>query len=184
MGNLYVVRHGETDFNIQGRFTGSRDVSLNSTGMNQAKLVAEKLQGRKVDLIIASTLKRALQTANIIASCIDKPVITMSEFVERCAGVYEGLTREEVQKKYPELWSQNITRVYDRAPDGGESMREVRERVSRGLNYICRTYSRQDIVLVTHGYVSKEIHRYFSKLSEEEFFAYTMKNCEVAEYLI
>lgn len=79
MGKLYVVRHGEINFNVQGRYAGSTDVDLNEMGKNQAKIIREHLI---------------------------KPIVVLDEFVERNLGVYEGLTRDEVSKKfpYPQKW--------------------------------------------------------------------------------
>ena len=184
MGKLFVVRHGETDFNVQGRYAGSTDVELNDSGVFQAKVIAENINAHQVDIIISSTLKRAHQTALIIQENICKPLVLMDEFVERAVGVYEGLTRDEVRQKYPELWSQNVLGQFDCTLHNGESMKQVRERVHRGLQHIKDAYGNQVVVLVTHGYVSREIYGHFNKVSEEEFSKYALGNCQIAEYNI
>ncbi|MBH1940900.1 histidine phosphatase family protein [Mobilitalea sibirica] len=182
MSKLYVVRHGETDFNIQGKYAGSTDVELNEIGENQAKVLAETFVDKPINIIMSSTLKRAMRTATIIAERIGKEVVALGDFVERNVGLYEGLTREEVSLRYPDLWNQNVLRLYDCNLHKGESMRQVRERVYKGLEYIKDTYKGCNIILVTHGYVSREIYGYFNKLSEEKFNRYVLNNCQVAEY--
>jgi probable phosphoglycerate mutase len=182
MGKLFVVRHGETDFNVQGRYAGSTDIELNDNGVCQAKVIAKNLNLHQLDIIIASPLKRAHKTALIIQENIKKPLVLLDEFVERSVGVYEGLTRDEVRQNYPELWNQNVLSKFDCTLHQGESMRQVRERVNRGLQQIRDTYGNSSVVLVTHGYVSREIYRYFNNVPDEEFNKYSLGNCQVAEY--
>jgi probable phosphoglycerate mutase len=182
MGKLYIVRHGETDFNVQGRYAGSTDVELNDNGLQQAKLLAENLSEHLIDIIISSTLKRAHKTALIIQGHLHKPLVLLDEFVERSVGVYEGMTRDEVREKYPELWNQNVIGQFDCTLHEGESMRQVRERVHKGLQRIKHICGNRNVVLVTHGYVSREIYGYFNNVSAEEFSKYALGNCQVTEY--
>ena len=101
---LYVTRHGETDYNVQKRYTGSTDIPLNAKGIYQAEELANKLSDIKFDIIVSSPLLRAKQTAEIIQKSYDVPIDIINEFSEINVGVYEGLTREEAQMKYPEVW--------------------------------------------------------------------------------
>lgn len=184
MSKLYVVRHGETDFNVQGRYAGSTDVELNETGVTQARITAENLKQYSIDIIITSPLKRAMKTAEIIKECIRKPIVVIDDFAERSVGVYEGLTRDEAMNKYPDLWNQNVLRQFDCTLHEGESVKQVRNRVQKALCSIKDNYKGKNIVLVTHGYVSREIYGYFNEVTEEEFHKYALKNCQVAEYCI
>ncbi|MPM26541.1 2,3-bisphosphoglycerate-dependent phosphoglycerate mutase [bioreactor metagenome] len=178
MGKLIVVRHGETAFNVEGRYTGRVDVSLNIKGLEQARVTAAKLKDMSIDIIISSTLKRAKETAEIISRELQVPVIEMEEFVEKYVGVYEGLTREEAKTKYPQMWEAN-------APEGAETLEEVKERVYKGLNTIqCKYLHNKNVLLVTHGYVSKVINRYFDNSTNEEFAKYVLRNCDYHEYSI
>jgi probable phosphoglycerate mutase len=182
MGKLYVVRHGETDFNVQGRYAGSTDVELNDNGIQQAKTIAESLKTLSIDVIIASPLRRAHKTATIIQDQLQKPLILHEEFVERAVGIYEGLTRDEMRERYPDLWNQNVLGQFDCTIHQGESMRQVRERVRKGLLHIKNTYADQNVVLVIHGYVSREVYAQFNNVTAEEFGKYSLGNCQVAEY--
>lgn len=182
MGKLYVVRHGETDFNVQGRYAGSTDVDINEMGKNQAEIMATSFKDKQIDIIITSSMKRALTTASIIKEYLVKPIVVSNKFVERNLGVYEGLTRDEVSKKFPKLWNENVLKQFDNTFHKGESVRQVRERVQNGLSYIKNDHRNQNIILVTHGYISREIFGYFYNVSEEEFNKYILNNCQVAEY--
>lgn len=182
MGKLFVVRHGETDFNVQGRYAGSTDVELNDNGIQQARTLAESLKGYSIDTIIASPLKRAHRTAIMIQEYLDKPLVLREEFVERAVGVYEGLTHDEMRERYPGLWNQKALGQFDCTLHQGESMRQVRDRVRRGLLHIKDLYANQSVILVTHGYVSREIYAQFNNVSAEEFWKYSLGNCQIAEY--
>lgn len=177
MGKLIVVRHGETNYNVEGRYTGRTDIGLNERGYEQAKILAQKFKNTSIDIIICSTLRRAKETASIINDELQLPVIEMDELVEKCVGVYEGLTREEAKNKYPKMWEMN-------APEGAETLEAVEERVYNALNTIRCSYRNNNVLIVTHGYVSKIINKYFNNSSESDFLKHVLKNCEYDEYSI
>jgi broad specificity phosphatase PhoE len=89
---LYVTRHGETNFNAQGRYAGSTDVPLNETGIKQARELAGRLSGMKFDVVVSSPMLRARQTADIVCAELGMEYIIYPQFAERNVGVYEGLT--------------------------------------------------------------------------------------------
>ncbi|KMY23566.1 probable phosphoglycerate mutase [Actinobaculum suis] len=100
-------RHGQTDYNFEGRIQGSSDIPLNATGLGQARLVAPHVASYKPARILASPLQRALVTAQQAAKLLDMRVETDKRFEERHYGLWEGLTREEIQANYPaesEIW--------------------------------------------------------------------------------
>ena len=180
---LYVVRHGETQFNVEKRYAGQTDVPLNERGIEQAKELAEKLAKESFDVIVTSPLQRARATAEQI--CVyhkDVPLMVMEEFREVCVGVYEGLTGAEAQEKYPELWARKCTRQLDDAPTGGETTRQVDSRVAKGLAILKDKYPEKRVLLVCHGFVSRVINRQLRGLSFEEMHEFSLGNCEVVEY--
>lgn len=182
---LYVVRHGETQFNVEKRYAGQTDVPLNERGIEQAKELAKKLAEEPFDLIVTSSLLRARMTAEQVAEYHkDIPLIVMDEFREVCVGVYEGLTREEVQDRYPELWARKCTRQLDDAPTGGETTRQVDSRVAKGLGVLKEKYPDKRILLVCHGFVSRTINRQMKGLSFEEMHEFSLGNCEVVTYQV
>ena len=182
MSEVLIVRHGETDYNVEKRYCGSSEVKLNNKGMEQARALSEKLREHDIDIIISSSMKRAIQTASIIADELNKSVITVNGIHERCVGVYEGLTKEEVQEKYPELWAKKCTRTYDAAPDNGETIKDVEERVFEAINKLREEYSGQKILIVTHGFISRVINKYFNKVEEDEFYNFAMENCDICKF--
>ena len=180
---LYVVRHGETQFNVERRYAGQTDVPLNERGIEQAKELVRKLEGEPFDIIVTSSLLRARMTAEQVAEYHKEiPFVVMEEFREVCVGVYEGLTREEVQVRYPELWVRNCTRQVDDAPTGGETTRQVDSRVAEGLAILKEKYPEKRVLLVCHGFVSRAINRQLKGLSFEEMHEFSLGNCEVVQY--
>ena len=181
---LYVVRHGKTDFNVEGRYAGSTDVPLNKTGISQAEELADKLKlsDMKFDVVISSPLLRARQTADIVCSALKNSYVIIEQFAERNVGVYEGLTQREAMKKYPELWRRQCTRQLDDAPTKGETIRQFDARIIDGLDILRRDYKNKRVLLIAHGFVSRAINRYCMNLSFDEMHSFLLDNCEVAEY--
>jgi len=95
---FYVLRHGQTDWNVQLRLQGSTDIPLNETGRLQARTAARFLEGQSITRILSSPLSRAHETATIVAETLGLPVETDARLIERSFGVFEGLTLEEVAR--------------------------------------------------------------------------------------
>jgi broad specificity phosphatase PhoE len=183
MAQLYVVRHGQTDWNVQNRYQGASDVVLNATGRQQANEVAERIQQNyTVDIVVSSPLRRARETADIIATVLNIDVCIMKQFTERNVGVYEGLTPVEAKSRYPEIWAQNITRHLNTAPIGGETILEVGSRILDGLNHIKMHYQSKNVVLVAHGYVARMINGILNRVSDDLFHSYRLENGEIAAH--
>ena len=179
---LYVVRHGESVFNTEGRYGGIIDTPLTPKGLEQAKQLAEKLNEIVFEVIITSSLTRARQTAEIIKEIFNIPLVVSDEFRERNLGVYGGLTTEEIMEKYPSLWERNCTRQWNDAPTNGETYQQFDERAVKALLNLEKEYSTQSVLLVTHGYVSRIINRHYKNLLFDEMHSFDLKNCEIAEY--
>jgi probable phosphoglycerate mutase len=179
--SLYVVRHGRTALNIDDRYLGALDPSLDEHGLLQASELAELLGGR-VDAVVCSPKRRAVQTAEVLASSWNVPLHIITEFSERDVGVYEGLTKNEARLAYPALWKQDITRQWDIGPTNGESIKAVVERVARGLHTLQDRFASHDIALVAHGFVAKVVRALLTNPSWEEFFKYSLKNGQVEHY--
>jgi len=183
MIKLYVIRHGETDFNKEGRYLGRSSVSLNSTGIVQARKLAQGVEELGIEVIYVSPSNRTLETANIINENKDYKIINNPAFVERAMGVYEGKTKEEAKKEFPNLYKQNITRVFDKAPLKGETIKEVEERVFKGLDEIKKQKEYSKVMIVTHAFIAKVINKYFNpNISEEDFFNSFLGNAEIVKY--
>jgi probable phosphoglycerate mutase len=134
--DFYIFRHGETDENLAGRWQGNGvDFPLNATGVSQAEILAKKICDLGIEIIYSSPLKRAQQTANIVASKLNIDVKIMPEFTEGCLGVCEGMLKSDISLKYPDLWG----KWYDDNIDmsvrwpGGESKQEMQDRMFKGI---------------------------------------------------
>ncbi len=122
---LYLVRHGETDWNAAGRWQGQTDVPLNPRGREQAREVGERLRGMGLAAIASSDLLRARVTAEIAAAELGLTVNHLDAALrERRFGCFEGLTREEVASRFPEAWARYLEDPGP-APPGGESRDEL-----------------------------------------------------------
>ena len=179
MARLMLMRHGETDYNRQGRYQGSVDIELNAAGIFQAEQAAKNLCGNEIDLIISSPLKRALATAEIAAAAIAVEVQILKQFSERSMGAFEGMSREEIDKQYPECGGWSVTHQFFAAPPNGESLFEFSFRIATGLDLLRSEYAGKNILLVCHGGVARSIHGILCKLSNEQVFGYNLQNCAI-----
>ncbi|WP_330400797.1 histidine phosphatase family protein [Lacrimispora amygdalina] len=152
MMNIYLIRHGQTDWNIQGRIQGSHDIPLNETGLMQAQMLAEGMESKPVKKIFSSTLKRALATAEALSSRQQAEIIPMPQLIEMEFGKWEGLTWEEIEEKYPKEYRHWVLNPSEAAPPGGESQDQIIKRCMEVLHIIVeQTGGREDIAVVSHG---------------------------------
>lgn len=180
---LYIARHGETDYNIQGRYLGRTDIPLNSAGIRQAKVLAKEVEDLPIDIVISSPLKRTMEMACIIAP--NKEIIKDDHFIERSIGVYEGLTKQEAKNKYPELYGRNITRIFNEAPPQGETIKQVQDRVFKGIDELKQKYQGENVLLVSHAFIAKVINKYFfPDISDEDFFNFVLPLASTKKFII
>jgi len=184
MKKLYILRHGETEFNAQNRYAGTLDIELSEKGIEQSRKAAATLAAIPIDIIYSSSKKRAYRTAQIINEHISKPLYKSGLLIERNLGVYEGLTRKEAKEKYPGLWERNV--LYDErsTEHGGESVLDVKKRAQKVMDEIVGKYPGKNILLVTHGYISRMINFVILNLSEDETNKFLLGNCEMVQYNI
>lgn len=176
---LLVVRHGETRFNAEHRYLGALDPDLNAKGIAQALDLHAALP-MHLDVLICSPLARARQTADLVCKGRGMEPIVDVAFRERHVGVFEGLTQDEARTRFPDLWARNITRVWDEAPIGGESIAAVVDRVTQALRRLAQDHADRTVALVAHGFVAKVI-RAASMADYSDFFAWQLPNGAVFE---
>ena len=138
---LGLLRHGQTDWNIDLRLQGSTDIPLNETGREQARIAAAHLNREDWDIIIASPLSRAKDTADIVAQELGMNVVIVPELIERSFGVAEGLDHASWRKLYE---SHQVI-------EGLESLEDLRTRTVHLLEIIANEYSGQRVLAVSHG---------------------------------
>jgi broad specificity phosphatase PhoE len=149
---IIIVRHGQTDWNLQGRCQGSTDLDLNPSGIEQAETLALALRQEKIHAIYSSHLKRALQTADRIRQYHRIAVIADEDLRELDHGHLEGLTFVEVRERYPEFIGRWRREPASLTVPGGESLAEVDQRIWQAMQRITRGHSRETIVVVTHNF--------------------------------
>ena len=148
---LWLVRHGQTDWNLEGRYQGHADPPLNAAGLAEAERAARAFTGMEVDAVITSDLQRAVQTAAAISKQVGVPYRTDTRLREVDLGDWEGCLFPEIQARYPEMVEARKREPIDFRPPGGESLREVAHRVWEVADEIAIRYPGKRVVLVSHG---------------------------------
>lgn len=143
---VWMVRHGQTDWNAQEKIQGLTDTELNDEGIRQAEQTAKQLSAQKVDIIVSSDLKRAQKTAEIIAKATGTKLVIDSQMRERNYGEVEGKHRDEWFVGMAEIEKQ-----YEGKPEGGESFKELEERMHKAFVSHRKEYAGKNIVFVSHG---------------------------------
>lgn len=157
MTKLYLIRHGETMWNMEKRTQGIRNIQLSELGKLQAKYLAKGLEKENIDVIYSSDLSRAYETAKIVGKYIDKPVQPLPEIREMNFGEWEGLTINEIKGKYQDIYSQWSTTPHIAKIPGAETLIQVQERAMKGVNNIIKENPGKNIVMVSHGTAIKTI---------------------------
>lgn len=157
---IIAVRHGETSWNVDARIQGQTDVGLNDNGRRQAQRVGRALAGERISAVYSSDLERAHETAQSIAQVAGIPVIPHEGLRERSFGMFEGKTFDEIHQTWPDQaqnWRKRIPEW--QPPEGGESLLELRARVTRTLEELASRHPGQQIVVVAHGGVLDALYR-------------------------
>ena len=148
---LILVRHGETALNAEHRYQGQIDAELSEVGRKQADRLANRFRDETIDTVIASDLRRAMQTAQAIAVPHDITVRVEPRLGEMAFGDWEGLTYDQIKSRWPdeiEAWFTNLLNV---APPGGETLEQVAARVRVFWDELVSVESEKTVVLVAHG---------------------------------
>ena len=175
---IYVIRHGQTDYNILNLYQGHIDIPLNQMGIKQAKEVAKKFKDIKIDYILMSPLVRARETAKYINEMIGGVSIIEEGIIERSFGDMEGHPNQE----YCNI---NMLLDYDKNYNiyHVEPIQTFFKRVFDCIDKIIEKYRNKNIVLVTHAGVAQAIECYFNG-STKDINKYTLKNGEIREYYL
>ena len=154
---IFIVRHGETDSNKAKKLMGCRiDESLNDEGIAQAHNLTKNLHEGDFDIIFTSTLKRAKQTAEIIADKIKVPIIERKEIVERDFGSLSGKGWDEMGKNETMSFREMDSNAnYNYRPYGGESVEDVKNRLRKIVNEVKKDFSDKKVLVVAHGGILK-----------------------------
>lgn len=180
----FIVRHGETNWNIEKRWQGHLDICLNDNGRQQALLVAKKLKSKNIELIISSDLIRCKETALIIAKELKINLIFDSNLRERNTGIAQGLTLEESEQKFGkdivEYWRSN----YKAKIPSGESLKELENRILNRFYYYKSEYAHKNVAIFTHGGPIRFIQKHIRNLPFSNVGQYHLKNGKMIELKI
>jgi broad specificity phosphatase PhoE len=168
MTHLLLIRHGETDWNVEGRWQGQADVPLNHRGQQQAIEIARSLCHCDIHAIYSSDLQRALQTAQLLARIKKisiQPDIRLREIHQ---GEWQGLLIDDIKTKYRHEFQQMRDNPFRAAPPGGESAMQVQQRVLSIMDDIVQEYPSATVAIVSHGFVIAVARTYYMKKSIEE----------------
>lgn len=154
---IYLLRHGETTWNIERRYQGALDSPLSAEGRDQSLRLREALRSVPVRAVYSSPLERALTTAEVIAQGFALPVIAVPDLAEIRVGEWEGLLVGEIEARYPEAAHHWYNTPHLARIPGGETIEELRARAVRATETIRRRHNGEHVMVVAHGGVNKTI---------------------------
>lgn len=171
MTKLLITRHGETEWNLEGRMQGQKDSKLTELGKRQARWLGERLNEEKIDIIISSSSGRAIATSQLIRGDRDIEIISNDNLREIDLGEWEGMLHKEIEKLWEEerrnFW--NFPHLYQ--PVGGETFSKFLDRVSGEVEQIISKYEGKNILIVAHAVVLKALITYFENKDLEDLWS-------------
>jgi len=174
---VYLLRHGETVGNVEGQYAGVTDTPLTEKGKSQAADAYLRFEHTKFDVVLSSPLSRALNTARVFS---DQKIIELDGLMEMNFGKFEGLTYQEIEKKFPEECKQWKETTKDYEFPGGESLRGFYNKVVQVYQDILKTYDVEKLLIVAHSGVIRSIIAHEISESFDHYWKYCIDNCKVA----
>jgi broad specificity phosphatase PhoE len=182
MTELILARHGETEWNVEEVFRGRIDIELDEKGVRQAELLAQYLRGVKIDAVYSSPLRRALNTAEVIARYHKLKVKIAPGLIDFDFGKWQGLRHQEVKRRYKKLYAQWLENPHlIRMPDG-ESLDEVRERALMVVDEVV-TKHEGTVVMVSHRVVNKVLICALLGLDNSHFWNIRQDTCGMTTFV-
>lgn len=181
MTRFYLVRHGQTLWNVERKYQGQSDVPLTKTGELQAEKVAKRLKDKDIDAIYASDLSRTINTAKEIAVYHDLSVKKDKDIRELSFGIWEGLTFDEIKKRWPkelEDWQKN---PFEKRPPKGETLTDLYKRTSNFMMRIAKNNPKSKVVVVTHAGPIRAILAQILNLKRDLFWKFKISNSSITE---
>lgn len=170
MLTIYLVRHGETQWNTENRLQGWKNSPLTEKGIRNAKLLGKRLSNIEFRAVYSSPSERTIQTAKYICSGKNIPIITDENLKEISYGEWEGQTKAEIEKnfkkEYFHYW--NAPHLYDHRPHKGEAINDLKKRVENVLNKILAENLSGNVLIVSHAATIKAILLYTLNIPTEK----------------
>ena len=188
MAKLVIVRHGQSQWNLENRFTGWIDIDLSPAGEEEALKAGEKLGNYKFDEAFTSDLIRAQRTLDIILKEINQKDIPVSKdkaLNERMYGDLQGMNKDECRKKFGDDQVKIWRRSYDTPPPNGESLKDTADRVLPYYKKYIEPELRKgkDILISAHGNSLRALIMYLEKMSSEEILRTEIPTGNPREYI-
>ncbi|WP_168118828.1 histidine phosphatase family protein [Paenibacillus sp. HB172176] len=158
---IYLVRHGQTEWNVEHRFQGHQDSPLTENGIIQAKWLGEALANERLHVICASSSPRAVMTAELIGEGRGLTVQACDAFMELGLGEWEGMNQEEAKELYPQPFDQFWNDPESFGVQGGESFAEAFDRARNALLQLAEEHAGKTVLIVTHTVIVKLLMAYF-----------------------
>ena len=176
MGHLYFVRHGQTLWNVENKICGATESPLTDNGRQQAQQTAEVIiaEGIHFDEIRYSPLSRARDTALIIADATGVPAVEEPRLFEQNFGKWEGTARDGAAFRAAKG---QLVQSFG----GGESMLRLCQRIYNLIDEL-KAMPEKTVLLVAHNGISRAVHSYFNDMTNDEYAAFGIKNCEIRRY--
>jgi broad specificity phosphatase PhoE len=181
MVEIILARHGDTEWNVAEVFRGRIDVELNETGVKQAELLAEYLGNLKIEAVYSSPLKRAIRTAEMVASYHQLDVEIAPGLIDFNYGKWQGLPHQEVKDKYKELYAEWIKTPHQVKMPAGESLGDVSKRAVDVVDKIVAEYE-GTVVLVSHRVVNKVLVCALLGLDNSHFWNIKQDTCGITTF--
>lgn len=177
MAHLYFTRHGQTVWNVENKICGSTDIALTKLGHEQARELGERIVKEKlpIDEILYSPLMRARDTALEIAEITGLPAREEARLIEQSFGKYEATARNGAE-------FQEMKKSFVNHFGGGETMLHLAQRIYNLLDELKAESEGKTYILVAHNGIARVVHSYFHDMTNEEYAAFGIRNCEIREY--
>jgi probable phosphoglycerate mutase len=170
---IYITRHGQTKWNVEGRMQGQLNSDLTEKGINQAKWLGEFMQEIEIDVIISSSSGRAYDTANLIRGNRDIKIIKSDNLREMYLGEWEGRIATEIRISDKEQQDNFWNSPHQYKPSSGESYEELKCRVNKELTNIITEFKNKTVLIVTHAITLKTILAYIKNLEIKDIWSGT-----------
>ena len=177
---IYLVRHGQTNDNVKNKMQGWRDTPLNDKGREQARHLIPFFQSANIDIIYASDLSRAYETATIIGQAINTRVFEDKHLREMYLGDWEGHSWQEIEAKYAYFLNKPENEKNALNIHQGESYTEFQKRCERSFKKLVKRHIGHDLMVVTHGGYIREVVAQIIHINQYQKDAIPIRNCSVS----
>lgn len=183
MKNIYIFRHGETDWNAIDKLQGRNDIELNENGIQQAQNISKHIKDINFDRIFSSPLKRALKTAKTVANDLNiENIILENDLIECNFGDAEGVIKKDINSIFGKNFGENFysgdIQYDDLKFPNGESKKELRDRITNCINKIVlNNLDLDNYLLSSHGFAIKQL---IIATGSEDYSG--LKNCEIVHF--